>query len=343
MALTPISSSTNLTLNATSAQALKLTVGNLYTVNVTKVDGNQVNFTLGGKPLTASTQSPLTEGKPLTVKVTQTQPSLVLQIQPKALPQDNTTRNQALIQSAYRQLLPNQIPISQGIQQLTSLVNTGLLPSAIQTSLSSLLEQLFKPSTQTSAKDLKKQLLSSGLFLENNLSNAKKPPPGDFKAKLLQLLQLVNQNQSNKQPELSRLSTILNQTLNRLTLQQLQASENAYLMNVQLPLAANDFLKELSIDIRKQKDTTPPFWEVIINLKLNEGELSSKLLIQEDIISVMLWADNTALTKTITDKLPVLREQFQEASIPLKQLMMSKEKPTNAAHAEKIALIDIHI
>ncbi|MDG4813110.1 flagellar hook-length control protein FliK [Hydrogenovibrio sp. 3SP14C1] len=343
MALTPTGMPPNLTLNASSGQALKLALGSTYTVNIAKVDGSQVSFFLAGKSLTATTQQTLTEGKPLTVKVTQTQPNLVLQIQPKSAPQDNAARNQALIQSAYRQLLPNQIPISQGIQQLTSLTNSGLLPTTIQAQLSSLLEQLFKPGTQTSARELKRQLLSSGLFLESSLSNAKKPPPGDFKAKLLQLLQLVNQTQANKQPELSRLSSILNQTLNRLTLQQLQAAENPYLMNIQLPLAPNDFLKELSIDIRKQKNASPPFWEAIINLQLHEGELSSKLLIQEDIISIMLWADNTALEKTVTDKLPLLREQFQEASIPLKHLMMSKEKPTNTAHAEKVALIDIHI
>lgn len=343
MALPPISPSTNLTLNATTAQALKLAVGNIYTVNITKVDGNQVNFTLGGKALTATTQHPLTEGKPLTVKVAQTQPSLVLQIQPKSLPQDNAAKNQALIQATYRQLLPNQLPISQGIQQLTSLTNTGLLPTAIQSQLSTLLEQLFKPSAQTSAKELKRQLLSSGLFLESSLSNSKKPHSGDFKAKLLQLLQLVNQHQSDKGPELSRLSTLLNQTLNRLTLQQLQAIENPYLMNIQLPLAPNDYVKELSIDIRKQKQTSPPFWEAIINLQLNTGELTSKLIIQEDIVSIMLWADNTALEKKVSDKLPLLREQFQEALIPIKHLMMSKEKPTNTTQAEKVALIDIHI
>ncbi|QBZ82717.1 flagellar hook-length control protein FliK [Hydrogenovibrio crunogenus] len=343
MALTPTGASPNLTLNATSAQALKLAIGSTYTVNITKVDGNQVNFTLAGKPLTATTQQPLTEGKPLTVKVTQTQPNLVLQIQPKSLPVDTAAKNQALMQSAFRQLLPNQIPIAQGVQQLTSLTNTGLLPSAIQSQLSSLLEQLFKPSAQTSAKELKRQLLSSGLFLESSLSKSGKPHPGDFKAKLLQLLQMVNQTPSNKQPELSRLSTLLNQTLNRLTLQQLQTIESAHLTNIQLPLAPNDHLQEISIDIRKQKKATPPLWEVIMNLQLPAGELSSKLVIQEDVVSIMLWADNTTLENTVSDKLPKLKEQFHEALIPLKHIMMSKEKPTNTTQAEKVALIDIHI
>ncbi|KUJ74855.1 hypothetical protein AVO42_05610 [Thiomicrospira sp. XS5] len=333
----------NLNLGQTTPQALKLAVGQLLSVTVTKTEGSQVTFSLAGRSLTATSQQSLEAGQQLNVKVTQTKPNIVLQIQGRAATNTAQPNTQQTLQTAYRQLLPNQVPINQGLQQLVQLSQTGILPANIQSHLSSLLEQLFKPSTQTSAKELKNQLLSSGLFLENQLAKNNKPQTGDLKGRLLQLLQMTQQAKPSESPELPKLAKLLSQTLNRITLQQIQAIENPNQLNIQLPLQPNPYLEEVEIDIRRQAKDTLDFWEVIVNLTLSSGELSSKLMLMNDEISLSLWADNSALAQRLGEDLPKLQESFQQAALPLKQIFITQQKPESHPLAQKVALIDLHV
>jgi hypothetical protein len=345
MAIGPTSTSIggSLNLGQTAAQALKLSVGQMLSVTVTKVEGNQVNFNLAGRSFTATSQQSLQAGQQLDVKVTQTKPNVILQIQPRTAPGTPQPNTQQTLQTAYRQLLPNQMPINQGLQQLVQFSQTGLLPANIQSHITSLLEQLFKPSTQTSAKELKNQLLSSGLFLENQLGKTQKPPTNDLKARLLQLLQMTQQTKASDTTEMPKLAKLLSQTLNRITLQQIQAIENPNLLNIQLPLQPNPYIDEMEIDIRRQAKETPDFWEVIVNLTLSSGELSSKLMFMNDEISLSLWADNTNLEQRVRAGLPELQASFQQAAIPLKQVFITQQKPENHPQAQKVALIDLHV
>lgn len=333
----------NLNLGQATPQALKLAVGQLLSVTVTKTEGSQVTFSLAGRSLTATSQQSLEAGQQLNVKVTQTKPNVVLQIQGRTATNTAQPNTQQTLQTAYRQLLPNQIPINQGLQQLVQLSQTGILPANIQSHLTSLLEQLFKPSTQTSAKELKNQLLSSGLFLENQLAKTNKPQTGDLKGRLLQLLQMAQQAKPSESPELPKLAKLLSQTLNRITLQQIQAIENPNQLNIQLPLQPNPYLEEVEIDIRRQAKDSPDFWEVIVNLTLSSGELSSKLMLMNDKISLSLWAENSELTERLRKDLPRLQEGFQQAAIPLKQIFITQQKPESHPLAQKVALIDLHV
>ncbi len=345
MAIGPTSTSIggNLNLGQTTPQALKLAVGQLLSVTVTKTEGNQVTFNLAGRSLTATSQQSLQAGQQLDVKVTQTKPNVVLQIQGRGPSNTAQATAQQTLQTAYRQLLPNQIPISQGLQQLVQLSQTGLLPANIQSHLTSLLEQLFKPSNQTSAKELKTQLLSSGLFLENQLAKGNKPQTGDLKSRLLQLLQMTQQAKPTESPELPKLAKLLSQTLSRITLQQIQAIENPNRLNIQLPLQPNPYIEEMEIDIRRQAKEIPDFWEVIVNLTLSSGELSSKLMLMNDEVSLSLWADNVQLEHEIREAIPQLQAGFQQAAIPLKQVFITQQKPESHPLAQKVALIDLHV
>lgn len=350
MALSPTTTQTSglLNLSQASAQAIKLTLGKTFAITITKTDGNQVNFNLAGRNLTATTQQPLEAGKSVPVKVTQTTPNVVLQIQSPPPPPSSQANTQQILQNAYRQLLPQQMPINQGLQQLVFLSQTGLLPANLQAQLNALFDQLFKPSAQTSAKELKNQLLASGLFMENQLAKSQKPVQGDLKARLLQLLQITQQATTSQAAkteaaELPKLSKLLTQTLSQITLKQIQAIENPNLMSIQLPLQPNPFIEEVAIDIRKQTQTQPTFWEVIVNLHLTEGEMSSKLLLMDEDISASLWADNAQLTSLLENRMPLLEEGFRQAGIPLKQLFITQQKPQSHPEAQKVALIDLHV
>jgi len=348
MAVSPTSSATIssqcTTLNNASAQGLKLLLGNTYTISINKVVGNQVHFSLAGNALTATSPQNLEGVKQLDVKVTQLTPTLTLQAQAKSPSTANLEqKNQAVVQAAYRQLLPNQIPVNQGLQQLFQLSQTANLPAAIQTHLSQLFEQLFRPNGQMTAKDLKNQLQASGLFLENNLVKQGKPVKGDIKAKLLQLLALTQQQSPNTETDLLKLSKAIHQTLNKLTLQQLQISENPSMVSIQLPLQPNRQFQEISMDIRKQKTDTEPVWETLLNIQLNEGEMATKISLQNESLSMRFWADNQPLEKKIEAGFANLRNALEEIGLTVSQLLISKQKPTNTVTAKKIALIDIHI
>lgn len=332
--------SNQINLTGASARAVQLIVGQTVAITVGKVEGNQVSFQLGGQQFTASSQQTLTAGSQLDAKVIQTRPSVILQIQPQAV--STAAKQEATIQAAYRQLLPNQIALNQGIQQLVQIGQSQILPAAIQTHLNSLLEQLFRPHQQMTSKELKAQLLSSGLFFENYLHKQGRPAPNDFKGKLLQLIQLL-QGQTTNNPAFSKLSNTLGLMLNRITLQQVQMAENSNLLNIQLPLQPNDVIDEISIDIRKNITPQSTMWEVVIDLTLAQGDMTTKLLLQDDSISLSLWSDSPALSSYIQEKLPHLKTLFDEALIPLKQAFIAHQKPTASSQAQKVALIDIHI
>ena len=349
MAVSPTSSpaisSQGATLSNASAQGLKLLLGNTYNISINKVVGNQVHFSLAGNSLTATSPHNLEGVKQLEVKVTQLTPTLTLQAQPKAPPTANLDqKNQALTQATYRQLLPNQIPINQGLQQLFQLSQNTNLTAAIQTHLSQLFEQLFRPNGQLTAKDLKNQLQASGLFLENHLSKQGKPAKGDIKAKLLQLLALTQQQQTaSKETDLLKVSKAIHQTLNKLTLQQLQIFENPSMVSIQLPLQPNRQFQEITIDIRKLQTNDEPVWETLLNLELDQGEMTAKLTLQNETLSMSFWADNQSLEQKIESGFPALKTALKEAELNVSQLLIAKQKPTNTLQAKKVALIDIHI
>jgi len=335
-------SNTNLNLLNNLPQALKLSTGQTLSITVTKSEGSQVFFNLAGKAVSAYSQHTFAEGKQLDVKVAQTNPSVILQIQTPATNQ-SAAKAETAIQTAYRQLLPNQQPINQSILQLVQLTNSNLLPSAIQTQLSGLLDQLFKLNGQLNGKDLKAQLQASGLFFESRIAKEGKPPANDFKGKLFQLLGAIQSSKSEGLTPQSKLGNILAQTLNKVSIQQVQAIENPNILNVELPLQPNHWLDKIAVDIRKNAQVNPTLYEIIIDLTLVKGSLSTKLILQNDAINVSIWADNTTLEKEVSAALPHLKTLFEEANIPLKNLFITKQKPENSPLAQKVALIDIRI
>ncbi|KUJ71578.1 flagellar hook-length control protein FliK [Thiomicrospira sp. WB1] len=315
----------------------KLLVGKLYTAQIDRVEGQKVHFSLAGKSMVAQTNLPLQAGTALQVKVTQTHPTVVLQAQVTKEPPQ-----QMAAQTAYRQLLPNQMPVNQGLQQLVQLAQSPALPSVVQTGLTQLFEQLFRPSTQLTSQQLKQQLQGTGLFLENRLAQGRPPVATDFKAKLLQLSQLLL-GFKDENAETEKLSKTLNQTLNRLTLQQLQAAQNPHTINIELPLHPESRLNPIEIDIRRQGSAASPSWEVMVDLTLPNGRLKAKVVYQREQLNAGLWSDTSALKQSLETQLPELRNQFQQAGLPLNHLFIAHQEPSPDQTAKKVALIDIHI
>lgn len=341
MAILPTTHAQNALSLQSATNTLKLSTGQSLTLNVQKIEGNQVQFALAGKTFTATTPSPL-QGNPqqLNVTVTQTSPNVILQIQQKS--PDSGLQKLETLQTAYKQLLPNQINTQQGIDQLLQFSRSPLLPVSIQSHITQLLEQLFKPNQNLSAKAFTLVLSNSGIFLENKLSKGVISSQ-DFKANLYQLLQLVSRQSTSEVPEKQTLLKTVLQMLNRITVKQLNNIEHPHLINIDIPLNPESSIEEISIDIRKKTLGHKKQWEVILDLKINNNTLITKLSLMDETLSAILWSDSMTLESYIKSHLSDLKMLFETSGISIKQLLISKQRPAESPDTQKVALIDIHI
>ena len=318
---------------------LDLQLGKTFQIQIQKIEGQQVQFLMAGQRLTAATELPLQNGMKLEVKITQLQPQLTLQVQPA----NKETAQMLALQTAYRQLLPNQMPLNQGLQQLWQMSQSPALPNLVQGALSQLFEQLFRPSAQMTPHQLKQQLQGAGLFLENQLAQKGRPPQQDFKARLLQLMQWLGQPTQNAEDALEKPRQTVSQMLNRLTLQQLQASQHPQAVAIELPLHPDSPLNPIEIDIRKQTASGDPLWEVMVQTTLEAGQIKAKLVYHRATVNAGLWSDQIPLYTTIESQLDQLQLGLQQAGVPVGRLFMSPHEPQQDQTMDKVALIDIHI
>ncbi len=324
---------TSLDINNTT---IKLTQGQTLHINITGIKGDQIQFNLGGQTFTANSKVPLSETGQIKVTVLQTQPSLLLGIPPE---KTSSQQTQQTIQNTLRQLLPNQIPITQAMQQLTQPSVIQLLPPHIQAQLGSLLESYFKMTANTSAKDIKLQLNNSGLFFEAGIKKNQQPSAQDLKGKLLQINQQIN-NLVQSNATANKLSAILGQAINKITLQQIQLFENPNLLSLQFPMQQESSIKQIQIDFRKNILTEKPLTEVFLNLNLSEGEITYKLVLDGESLSIYIWTDIPSLEHQISKEMENLRQQLTDSGLPLKNLLLSQNKLQISPQTKQIPLIE---
>lgn len=342
MAISPTTNNASMASNLSLDKGLKLFVGQTLMATVTKVEGNRATLTIGNQTLTANLKSDLPETKQFQVTVTQLKPETVLTIKPATSDKIDLSVEK-LIQQTLKQTLPNQTSLSQGLGQLIQLTQTGGLPPGIQVYLNRLFDSLFKLSGRTSTEELKNQILSSGLFMENRLSQKKPPSANDFKAQVLKLIQLVQAQSNHDSSELKSLTKTLSQLLNRIVSQQVNALENPNAMHIELPIAPKQPLIEMSLDIRKVPGRHTFVWETVITLEMESGTLISKCILQDDHYSFQFWTESDSLEAKLQTHLPLFEEQLRQSGLKIKHLAISKHKPEATQTATKVALIDITV
>lgn len=325
-----------------------LKVGQLLNINVLKSLGNQIQFTVGNQAQTylASTPNQLPENAQLQVLVKQTQPSLVLQIANST--QNQAAKNEQLIQNIIRQLLPNQQPSTQLIQSIVA--DQRNLPPAIQSLISQTIERLFRPQAENlTGKQLKALIQNSGLFFENNLDKTAKNTPSpspqqDLKANLFQILFVA------KQEGKTELAEKIQKLLNKITLQQVQSLHQGFL-SLEIPMQPNPTLKEIKLDIRKDKNEQGTSWEVLIDCELEvenqRHQLSSKLVfqqkIEQDQLSIFFWTEQTELKTLLAENLENLRQKLRDSQLPIQQIQISQVPLTGNPTMKQFSLIDIKV
>jgi hypothetical protein len=332
----------SLALNSTNQNSALLKVGQVLNANIEQVQGKQVTLTIGNQTLIATSKTDIQESGTIQVRVKQLQPTVELAIVHASKP--NTTQQmQSTLQAAYRHFMPNQTALPQAFQQISLLQG---LPASLLGPINQLLEQVTKNASPLSGNALKDRMADSGLFLESKLKQPEKPNLStDIKAQLL-TLQKQTETLSIKAPssQLSQLLSTLTQAINRLTVQQLQLYENPNITPLELPYSDRKNNYNDYIEFRKNTPSESPSWEILINLHLPAGELSSKLTLnQQGEFSCFIWCETAILEQTISENITQLEQQFAQQELKLQNVLIVKQKPSKTEKSTQVALIDIHI
>ena len=339
-------------LNKTASTDFK--VGQLLTATIIKPVGNQLLLQIGTQSILANTKlTNLTAGT-LQVTVKQTQPSVILSINhPKnsgmASNQSGQISQTAItntLQASYRQALGQQLPIHQALNQILTLPN---LPAAIQTSIQMLLEQLLRPKANLDGKELKQLFSQSGLFLESHLkqNQPKNLLNQDTKAQLLKLQQQtvsMLQNSPNS-AGLKQLNSLINQAINKLTVQQLQLFENPNLVNIELPVQTTSELQLSGFEIYRHKAPNQSIWEVLIKVNIENQSMEVKLQLneREAQLSCYIWCESQILEDKILASQDQLTEQLKQLNLVVSKVNVVQTPFQASDFVTKVALIDISV
>jgi len=341
-----LSNAQTITLKQTSSLDSLLKVGQVLTANIQSVKGNQVQLTIGNQTLLATSKQPIQENGTVQIKINQVKPDVQLAIiNTQAKPSSNAVTQQAM-QAAYRQFIPTQAPLPQVFQQINLLQS---LPVSLQSPIQQLLDQVAKGNQNLNGSALKQKLADSGLFLESKLRSSKPNAPqqlkNDVKAQILQLQQQVSAlSQQNTTASTHKLSTLLNQALSRLTVQQVQLIENPNITPLELPYERNRKINKDYIEIRRNDQSGEAHWEAYVDLTLPEGELSTKLRFSENgKLECYIWCETDTLHKTVEEHLPQLGEMLNLDDNALLNIQQVQQKPLKTDNTTKVALIDIKI
>ncbi|WP_321324248.1 flagellar hook-length control protein FliK [Thiomicrorhabdus sp.] len=322
-----------------------LKVGHILTADIKPLSNTQVQLTIGNQTLLATTKTPIQETGTVQVKVNQVTPELQLSIVKNPAPNSLNNLSQT-VQSAYRQFVPLQSPISQVFQQINLLQS---LPPSVQTSVQELMSLTSKNQLQPDGQWIKQKLIESGLFLESKLKQSK---PGDMtsfkndiKAQILQLQQQVSAiQQQNNSSSLTKLSTLLDQALSRITVQQVQLFENPNITPLEIPFERNKRIHNDSVEIRKHEQADKAKWEAYIDLTLPQGLLSVKLNLNNDNqLDCFVWGETEELKENVEQHMDLLKQLLQIEGVELNTIQLALNKPPKTDKSTKMALIDIKI
>jgi len=323
-----------------------LKVGQTLTANIQPLNSTQVQLTIGSQTLLATTKTPIQESGPVQVKVSQVTPELKLTIVDKPVQATNSSNISQTVQSAYRQFVPLQSPITQVFQQISLLQS---LPPSLQTSVQELINSVTKNQQDVNGQWLKQKLMDSGLFLEAKLSKSQSATSPSFKqdvkAQILQLQQQVStiQQQSNN-ASIGKLSTLLDQALSRITVQQVQLFENPNITPLELPFERHKSTHNDSVEIRKSEQNEEEKWEAYIDLNLPQGMLSVKLNLNSDnLLDCFVWTETDDLKENVEQNMDLLKQSLQIEDVTLNTIQLAVNKPVKSDKTKKMALIDIKI
>jgi hypothetical protein len=306
-----------------SLAALKL--GQLVIARVISVDSSQrAQIDVAGVRVQAQTTQALVSGQSLNLMVVQDGARLALKIV-------NQTPSSTLMNQALRQVLPQQIPLTETMMLLAHTVaqsSTGsqLLPAQIYEMIKAFLDRSLTQRDLTRADGVKMAVRDSGLFLEALLAS----PAGhagienDLKTRLLRLRMQIRQaleglgEQSAQKGELLKLLKLSESALARMTMNQLSSlreSSESMIWYTEVPLQhqGSHEVVQFKFERNHPGEDEAAAATVTVTVRLNLmtlGPVEAKVMVLPQTVRVTFRAENTQAVDLIRDNLDALSDDF---------------------------------
>jgi len=287
-----------------------------------------------------------------------------IQFPPTPLPLAQQPAAQAAMQQALREVLPLQIPLADGLNQLMQLSgkSSNQQNSALNQLVLSMLN-LFsvKPGSEDAGKAIQRNLQQGGLLSEARLhqggSSDRLTQGGDLKQQLGQLLKLSEQMPTAAREQLTQL---VNSLLARSTAQQIGSLQNWRELpdggqerqyRLDLPILQEQKLEnaELKITEHRRRNEEGEFvtaWTVRLHFVLDDfGQVDAEISLKDGWeLTTSFWAEQPDTVKLIRERLPDFETDLRSKGFQIESIGIRLGKAASNAEQNPITrhLVDLH-
>lgn len=322
--------------------------------------GFPVRVLVAGQVLDLVSPRPVQAGQQ--VDVTRTEQGMIrIQFLPTATPIAQQPAVQAVMQQALREVLPVQLPLADGLNQLMQISER---PGARQHSaLNQLIQSMLslfsvKPGAADADKAIARNLQQGGLLSEAGLSRAssQQPPAPDLKQQLGQLLRLADALPAQAREQLNQL---VNALLARSTAQQISSlqrwrdlpdggQERHYRLDLPIQQQQGFDNAELRITEHRRRNEQGEFvtvWSVRLHFELDsEGAVDAELSLQERYqLQASFWVEKVSTLERLRERLQPFEAELKAKGFevaPLNARLGKLANPEITPLSKR--LVDVH-
>ncbi|KDE40591.1 Molecular chaperone [Nitrincola lacisaponensis] len=322
--------------------------------------GFPVRVLVAGQVLDLVSPRPVQAGQQ--VDVTRTEQGMIrIQFLPTATPIAQQPAVQAVMQQALREVLPVQLPLADGLNQLMQISER---PGARQHSaLNQLIHSMLslfsvKPGAADADKAIARNLQQGGLLSEAGLSRAssQQPPAPDLKQQLGQLLRLADTLPAQAREQLNQL---VNALLARSTAQQISSlqrwrdlpdggQERHYRLDLPIQQQQGFDNAELRITEHRRRNEQGEFvtvWSVRLHFELDsEGAVDAELSLQERYqLQASFWVEKVSTLERLRERLQPFEAELKAKGFdvaPLNARLGKLANPEITPLSKR--LVDVH-
>jgi len=274
-----------------------------------------------------------------------------------------STRQAQVVEQSLRQVLPVQIPIAEGINQLVAqsvqIANSSASINAPVDKIALSIMQMFgvKPGAHTSSATIKRNVQHGGLFTESKLLNHSAGNQGDMKNFLSKLRQMAKQLPAEQKDMLLNTTDrmLARVTASQLTHVQQQHTKgeisNERTFQVDIPVQQNEKLDNVEMEIKQRKHRNEQgefisVWSVKLHFDLAEhGEVDAEVALNpaDNSISTTFLCTNLNTVRQIERAMPSFRQQLNQQGFEINTLHCTQGSQAAAAANNPInkRIIDI--
>ncbi len=274
-----------------------------------------------------------------------------------------STRQAQVVEQSLRQVLPVQIPIAEGINQLVAqsvqIANSSASINAPVDKIALSIMQMFgvKPGAHTSSATIKRNVQHGGLFTESKLLNHGAGNQGDMKNFLSKLRQMAKQLPAEQKDMLLNTTDrmLARVTASQLTHVQQQHTKgeisNERTFQVDIPVQQNEKLDNVEMEIKQRKHRNEQgefisVWSVKLHFDLAEhGEVDAEVALNptDNSISTTFLCTNLNTVRQIERAMPSFRQQLNQQGFEINTLHCTQGSQAAAAANNPInkRIIDI--